>query len=72
MAVAPLTVAELERWELFGATWRAHARDGRLTVDLCTCTGELVETREVIDPQLRAWVMHAGAERGTAPDGGAT
>lgn len=59
MTAGPFTLAELERWELFGATWRAGRREGRLVVELCTCTGELVETHEVTDPQLRDRVLSA-------------
>lgn len=50
----PIGFAELERWELFGATWRARTQDGQTVLDLCTCTGELVETREPGDPRVRA------------------
>ena len=64
MHADPLTLTELERWELFGATWRAQTRDGRLVVDLCTCTGELVESRDVTDPELRARVLATAADAG--------
>lgn len=66
MTVSPLTLAELERWVLFGATWRAETRDGRLTVDLCTCTGELMQRRTVIDPELERRLAAALAV-GAAP-----
>jgi hypothetical protein len=47
----PLTVDELERWESFGATWRlVEISDRRAVVDLCQCTGELVEQRGASDP----------------------
>jgi hypothetical protein len=50
-----ITVADLERWEENGATWRAlELSDERAVVELCTCYGEPVDTlqseaREVID-----------------------
>lgn len=46
-----LTVEELERWVAFGATWRVVEMSERgAVVDLCQCTGELVEQRESSDP----------------------
>jgi hypothetical protein len=46
----PLTIAELERWVAFGAKWRAvEITDERAVVELCQCTGELVERRETAD-----------------------
>jgi hypothetical protein len=48
-----LTREELERWEQFGATWRVVSLGAdRGLVDLCTCTGELVERRDDLDPAL--------------------
>jgi hypothetical protein len=57
----PLTIAELEQWVEFGARWRAlRICDRRVIVDLCQCTGELVERRESIDPEVIAYVrVHA-------------
>ncbi len=53
----PLSVAELERWVEFGARWRALTlTDGAATVELCQCTGELVELRETDDPQVIAYL----------------
>jgi hypothetical protein len=53
----PLTVDELERWVDFGAKWRAvRLDDGLATIELCQCTGELVELRESGDPGLIAYV----------------
>ncbi len=50
----PLTVDELERWASFGATWRlVELSDRRAVVDLCQCTGEVVEQRGASDP----WVL---------------
>lgn len=48
-----LTVEELERWLVFGATWRlVEISDCRAVVDLCQCTGELVERRGASDPMV--------------------
>ena len=58
----PLTVAELERWVAFGARWRLREcePDG-VIVDLCACTGELVERRTAVDPEVIEYVRaHAG------------
>jgi hypothetical protein len=53
----PLTVDELERWESFGATWRlVEISDRRAVVDLCQCTGELVEQRGASDPSVLAYL----------------
>ncbi len=47
----PLTIEELERWVTFGATWRVvEISDRRAIVDMCQCTGELVEQRGSNDP----------------------
>jgi hypothetical protein len=58
----PVTIPELERWVAFGARWRPLAtRDGQVTVELCQCTGELVERRSAVDPDVIAYVRaHAG------------
>jgi hypothetical protein len=53
MGERPLTVEELERWELSGAGWRVvHLSEEHAVVDLRACTGELVERRESDDPAL--------------------
>jgi hypothetical protein len=54
------TVAELEDWERNGAVWRPVEVDAdRAIVDLCSCTGELMERVESTDPGfiefVRAW-----------------
>lgn len=47
------TIKELEDWEGSGAVWRpAEIRAGRATVDLCSCTGELMERVESEDPEF--------------------
>jgi hypothetical protein len=53
MPRAGLTVAELERWELFGGRWSlVESTPGGVVVDLCTCEGRLVERRESDSPEL--------------------
>jgi hypothetical protein len=52
-----LTVEELERWVAFGATWRlVTLSEQRALVDLCQCTGELVERRGTDDPVVLAYL----------------
>ena len=39
-----LTVATLQRWESSGGTWRSlHVGAETAEVELCTCTGEVME-----------------------------
>lgn len=47
------TVRELEDWELNGAEWRpVEVRADRAVVDLCSCSGELMERVESEDPEF--------------------
>jgi hypothetical protein len=51
------SIAELEDWERGGAVWRAVEITGdRAVVDLCACTGELMERVESDAPDLVAFV----------------
>jgi hypothetical protein len=51
------TIEELRDWELNGAVWRPVEVDSdRAVVDLCSCTGELMERVESADPQFIAVV----------------
>jgi hypothetical protein len=51
------TIAELEDWELNGAEWRPVKVDrARAVVDLCSCSGELMERVESTDPQFIEFV----------------
>ena len=62
MAQSPLTLADLERWELFGATWRVvELSDERAVLDMCACTGQLVERRVSADRALIHYVRAASA-----------
>ncbi len=59
----PLTIAELEQWVAFGARWRPQRIAEELAiVDLCQCTGELVERRAAVDPEVIAYVRAHGAD----------
>jgi hypothetical protein len=52
-----LTIGELERWVAAGANWRAvELTEERAIVDLCQCTGELVERRETTDAGAIAYL----------------
>ena len=49
----PATVDELEDWERNGAVWRpVEIYRNRAVVDLCSCTGELMERVESEDPDF--------------------
>jgi hypothetical protein len=63
MADAPLTLADLERWELFGATWRVvELSDDRALLDMCACTGQPVERRKSEDRALINYVRARAAD----------
>ena len=50
VAAEPLTIDRLERWALFGAHWRVvDLSSDHAVVELCACTGELVESAECAD-----------------------
>jgi hypothetical protein len=58
-----LTIDALERWVLFGAQWRIVDLSGAsAVVDLCTCTGELVERLEPDDPAVVRYLRSAQSE----------
>jgi hypothetical protein len=51
------TIDELRDWELNGAVWRpVEILSDRAVVDLCSCTGELMERVESADPEFIAFV----------------
>jgi hypothetical protein len=59
----PVTIAELEQWTAFGARWRARRLDAEpVVLDLCQCTGELVERRAATDPEVIAYVRAHAAD----------
>jgi hypothetical protein len=50
-------VEKLRRWEPSGASWRVGDRSGGLAVvELCTCTGELMETLISPEAELLAYL----------------
>ena len=58
-----LTIDVLERWVLFGAQWRIVDLSGQsAVVDLCTCTGELVERLESDDPTVIRYLRCARSD----------
>jgi hypothetical protein len=58
-----LTLADLERWELFGATWRVvELSDERAVLDMCACTGQLVERRASGDRAVIDYLRAAAAD----------
>jgi hypothetical protein len=59
-----LTIDELERWVLFGADWRlVELSDERAIVDLCACSGELIERRQADDPALIGYLRSAQSDQ---------
>jgi hypothetical protein len=61
--MSTLTIDALDRWVLFGAQWRIADLSGeRAVVDLCTCTGELVERLESDDPALIRYLRSAPSD----------
>ena len=59
-----LTIDALERWVLYGAQWRIMDLSGEsAVVDLCTCTGELVERLESDDAALIRYLRSAQPDR---------
>jgi hypothetical protein len=52
-----ITIADLERWEEDGATWRTlELTDERAVVELCTCYGEPVDTLQSESPEFIEFV----------------
>lgn len=55
-----LTIEHLERWVMFGAHWRVvELAPDHAVVDMCACTGELVERAESDDAVLIAYLRTA-------------
>ena len=61
----PFKLAELEDWELHGATWRTLQVGTQLVVlELCSCSGEPMDRVESDDPALIEYVrQHESLER---------
>jgi hypothetical protein len=68
-----LTVEELDRWVKFGATWRVvEISDRYVIVDMCQCTGELVQQRDSSDPVVLDYLRtHPRADGVTSSEDGA-
>lgn len=62
-----INVEDLERWTEAGATWRlVELFKDRVVIDMCQCSGELVERRSSVDPAVRAYARDAlHADRST-------
>ncbi|HEY5318626.1 MAG TPA: hypothetical protein VIJ20_11625 [Solirubrobacteraceae bacterium] len=66
MTTEPLTIDRLERWVLFGAQWRVlDISSGHAVVDLCTCTGVLVERLQSEDPTVIDYLRTAEGRGGS-------
>ena len=63
--MAELTIDRLERWEQFGAHWRlVEVSSDRAVVEMCACTGELIERAESRDGAVIAYVRAARGDQG--------
>ncbi len=57
------TIKELQDWELGGAPWRpVIVTDERAVVDLCTCSGELMERVQSDEPEFIEFVRSHPAD----------
>jgi|BarGraIncu00222A_1022003.scaffolds.fasta_scaffold32292_2 hypothetical protein len=64
MAGRQLTIDRLERWALFGAHWRVvELSSDHAVVDLCACTGELVESAECSDAAVIEYLRSAATDQ---------
>lgn len=64
MSSQDLTIERLERWVQFGAHWRpVEVSPDRAVVDLCACTGELVERVTCRDVAVIAYVRAARSDQ---------
>ncbi len=53
----PARIADLERWEDSGATWRVlELTHQRALIELCTCSSEPVDVLQSEDPELIKFV----------------
>ena len=58
-----LTIDARDRWVLFGAQWRIVDLSGEsAVVDLCSCTGEVVERLDSDDPALIRYLRSAQSD----------
>jgi hypothetical protein len=69
MTAEPLTVEHLERWVLSGAHWRVvDISNEQVVVDLCACTGELVERRQSDDSAVIGYLHRAHSDLDVTSD----
>ena len=55
-------LAQLEDWELHGATWRTvEFGEERVVLELCSCSGEPMDLVESEDAKLIDYVRRHGA-----------
>jgi hypothetical protein len=65
MAAGELTIDRLERWALFGAHWQlVEVSTNRAVVDLCACTGELVDRVECRDVAVIEYLRSTPTDQG--------
>lgn len=65
MSTHELTIDRLERWVHFGAHWRlVEVSSERAVVDLCACTGELVERVACEDVAVIEYLRAAHSDQG--------
>ena len=65
MSADELTIDRLQRWVQFGAHWRlVEVSSDRAVVDLCACTGELVERVTGRDAAVIDYVRAARSDVG--------
>ena len=61
------TIRDLQRWEEYGATWRAIELSDKLAIlELCTCYGEPVDVVRSHDPRLIEFVREHEAASSTS------
>jgi hypothetical protein len=62
-AVNTVTVEHLEDWVLNGANWRAVELDDRhAVIDMCSCTGELMDRVQSDQDEVIEYVRARGGE----------
>ena len=60
MSTDTVTIADLERWVLSGASWRVvDISNERAVVDLCTCMDEPLERLQSDDPAVIGYLRTA-------------
>jgi hypothetical protein len=58
-------IVTLQRWVDHGANWRvASLGEQEATVELCACTGEVVDVMRSADPELLQFLRELGPEDG--------